>query len=281
MTCNLRHPMSLRHPVSLCSFQISMFLSKWCYAPCVTPCLYLRFVWGGWGRVVGCPLPHCLCVCERKREKECVCICVSWWVLSLTVSQCVSVREQKRERVCVFEFRACASSDWNTQNRKRGVPLSTYRRKRKKTWMNNSATTDLSRFFLRAKHVFFGSAIAQWFSCRKYPKSAQTYIWVSSTFWNLEHVAKSLGKIISSARRLPYAALRLLERWPQVCRVNLKITFTVLMTNRFVSTTFFFMKCVVNWIPLRICVRSRNTQPNLNARPKRISEVQYIMRIPK
>jgi len=62
-----------------------------------------------------------------------------------------------------------------------------------------------------------------------------------------------------SARRLLSAAL--LERWPQVCRV--KITFAVLSTNRFVSTTKKSMKCVSNWIPLRIRVRSRNTQPHL------------------
>ena len=38
---------------------------------------------------------------------------------------------------------------------------------------------------------------------------------------------------------------------------------TVLLTSRFVSTTKIWMKCVVNWIPLRIRVRSRNTQPHL------------------
>jgi len=54
----------------------------------------------------------------------------------------------------------------------------------------------------------------------------------------------------------------LLERWPQDCRV--KITFTKLPTNRFVSTTQISMKCVVNLIPLRIRVRSRNTQPHLD-----------------
>ena len=51
----------------------------------------------------------------------------------------------------------------------------------------------------------------------------------------------------------------LLERWPQVCRV--KVTFTKLLKNCFVSTTKNSMKYVVNWIPLRIRVRSRNTQP--------------------
>ena len=66
-------------------------------------------------------------------------------------------------------------------------------------------------------------------------------------------------KSFPSARRLLSAAL--LERWPHVCRV--KTTFIVLPTNRFVSTSINSMKYVVNWIPLRICVRSRNTQPHL------------------
>ena len=43
------------------------------------------------------------------------------------------------------------------------------------------------------------------------------------------------------------------------------VTFTKLLKNRFVSTTKNSMKYVVNWIPLRIRVRSRNTQPHLNA----------------
>ena len=38
------------------------------------------------------------------------------------------------------------------------------------------------------------------------------------------------------------------EHWPQVCRV--KITFDLLLTICFVSTTTNSMKCVVNWIPL-------------------------------
>ena len=46
------------------------------------------------------------------------------------------------------------------------------------------------------------------------------------------------------------------------CRV--KITCTKLLTICFASTTKKSMKCVVNWIPLRIRVRSRNTQPHLN-----------------
>jgi len=55
----------------------------------------------------------------------------------------------------------------------------------------------------------------------------------------------------------------LLERWPQVCRV--KITFSKLPTNRFGSSTKISMKCIVNWIPLRIRVRSRNTQAHLKS----------------
>jgi len=46
----------------------------------------------------------------------------------------------------------------------------------------------------------------------------------------------------ASARRLFSAAL--CELWPQVCRV--KITFTLLPTNRFVSITTNSMKCIVN-----------------------------------
>jgi len=56
----------------------------------------------------------------------------------------------------------------------------------------------------------------------------------------------------------------LLERWPQVCRVKItKKMFKELPTNRFVPTTKNSMKCVVNWIPLRIRIRSRNYQPHL------------------
>jgi len=65
-------------------------------------------------------------------------------------------------------------------------------------------------------------------------------------------------------RRLLSTAL--LERWPQVCRV--KITCTKLPTNRFVFTTKNSMKYVVNWIPLRIHVHSRNTQPHINRKKK-------------
>jgi len=53
----------------------------------------------------------------------------------------------------------------------------------------------------------------------------------------------------------------MLEPWPQVCRF--KITFTLLPTNHVVSITTISMKYLVNWIPLKIGVRSRNTQPHL------------------
>ena len=94
------------------------------------------------------------------------------------------------------------------------------------------------------------------------------------TFWYWEHIANSPGKIISY--RLAFAFRSVLERWPHICRV--KITFTKLPTNRFVSKTKNTMKCVVNWIPLRICVRSRNTQPHLtpvaglNLLPEKVSD---------
>ena len=50
----------------------------------------------------------------------------------------------------------------------------------------------------------------------------------------------------------------MLERWPYVCSV--KMTFTLLQTNRFVSTTTNSMKYLV---PLSIRVCSRNAQPHL------------------
>jgi len=64
----------------------------------------------------------------------------------------------------------------------------------------------------------------------------------------------------------------LLERWPQVCYV--KITFTELLTNRFVSTTKKIdeMRCL---IPLRIRVRSRNTQPHLTGGPEPLEKEIY------
>jgi len=64
----------------------------------------------------------------------------------------------------------------------------------------------------------------------------------------------------ASAQNLLPAAM--FERWPHICRV--KITFGGLPTNWFVSTRTNLMKYLVNWISLRIRVRSRNTQPFLS-----------------
>ena len=72
------------------------------------------------------------------------------------------------------------------------------------------------------------------------------------------------------ARKVNFLALGVcfsqtkLERWPHLCCV--KIMFTLLPTNCVVSTTTNSIKCVVNWTPLRICVRSKNTQPYLKVR---------------
>jgi len=74
------------------------------------------------------------------------------------------------------------------------------------------------------------------------------------------------GKMNASARRLLPAAMP--ERWPQVCRV--KIMFILLLTYRFVSTSTNSIKCLVNWIPLRIRMRSTNIQPQ----PKSIHLIQ-------
>jgi len=67
----------------------------------------------------------------------------------------------------------------------------------------------------------------------------------------------------SSARRLLPA--NMFGHWPHVCCV--RITFGLIVTNCFVSTTTNLnsMECLVNWIPLRICVRSKLkiTQPFL------------------
>jgi len=53
----------------------------------------------------------------------------------------------------------------------------------------------------------------------------------------------------------------MLEHWLQVCQV--KITFTLLPTNCFVSATMNSIKCLVNWTLLTICICSKNYQPHL------------------
>jgi len=83
---------------------------------------------------------------------------------------------------------------------------------------------------------------------------------VSPLHFDSQHIPQSYRKNNASARRLLLAAL--LERWPHVCRV--KITFTLLQSHRLVSERSNLMKYLVHWIPLRIRVRSRNTQPYLS-----------------
>jgi len=50
----------------------------------------------------------------------------------------------------------------------------------------------------------------------------------------------------------------MLERWPHVCCV--KITLQVLLAKYLISTEMNLMKCLVDWIPLRICVLWRNVR---------------------
>jgi len=90
-------------------------------------------------------------------------------------------------------------------------------------------------------------------NAKKYGQNSAREKYWSSASWT------QILKQFPSAWRLLSAAL--LERWPQLCRV--KITFTKLLTNRFVSTTKNSMKYVVNWTPLRIRVRSR-TNPTFS-----------------
>ena len=119
---------------------------------------------------------------------------------------------------------------------------------------------DKIRLFLRQNTFFFGSRHCASVLQTKVPKLCTDLDLSLLYILTLGTYSKFAQKKFPSARRLLSAAL--LERWPQVCRV--KVTFTVLPTNRFVSTTKTSMKCVVNWIPQRIRVRSRNTQPHLN-----------------
>jgi len=53
----------------------------------------------------------------------------------------------------------------------------------------------------------------------------------------------------------------MLDRWPHISCVH--ITFGLLLTSCFVSTSTNSMKCLVNWIPPGPRVRLRNTQPYL------------------
>jgi len=76
------------------------------------------------------------------------------------------------------------------------------------------------------------------------------YILILRTCTNL------YGKKNTSTWRLPFAVM--LESWPQVCQV--KTTFRFVSTKCFVFTKT-NSECLVNWISLRICVDSKNIQP--------------------
>ena len=111
-----------------------------------------------------------------------------------------------------------------------------------------------TRFFMEV-------AIVQRSSFRKYPKSAQPYVSVSSIFY-------TIGTYSKFTRKNDFLAPSVC--FPQPCSsagrrfAASKTTFTKLPTNLFVSTTTKSLKYVVNWIPLRMRVRSRNTQAHLN-----------------
>jgi len=72
------------------------------------------------------------------------------------------------------------------------------------------------------------------------------YILILGTY----SIPNSYGEMKCCLSVLAFCSYLPSARLLQICRVN--VTFTVLPTNRFVSTTKNAMKCVVNWIPLRI-----------------------------
>jgi len=53
------------------------------------------------------------------------------------------------------------------------------------------------------------------------------------------------------------------------------------LTNRFVSAKTISIKCLVNWILLRIRVRSRNPQPHLKGGPEPSKEIVLRMLVPR
>ena len=110
------------------------------------------------------------------------------------------------------------------------------------------------RFFLRVKHVFF----------RKSPVRSGSLFTSTTTVHRppLQFDTRNIQQIYKEKYE---KALGVCFPQPcsKVCRV--KIPFTVPPTHCYVSTTKISKKCVVNWIPLKIRVRSRNTQTHLNA----------------
>jgi len=99
------------------------------------------------------------------------------------------------------------------------------------------------RFSLRAKHVFFGSHHCAAVLFSQVPKKytdldlSLLYILILETFCKF---ARNNFFLIF----LCLLPADMLERWPQVCHV--KITFTLLPTNCFVSTTTNSTRCLVN-----------------------------------
>jgi hypothetical protein len=116
-----------------------------------------------------------------------------------------------------------------------------------------------SDFFCVRNTRFFGSRHCIIVLSSQVPKkctdldSSLLYILMLGTYRKFARESNFLVLLLSTA---------LLECWPQVCRF--RITFTLLPTNCFVSTTTNLTKCLANWIPLRICVCLRNTQPHLH-----------------
>jgi len=76
-----------------------------------------------------------------------------------------------------------------------------------------------------------------------------------------------LGRYSKFARKNNFRALGVCVPQPCSCasrrfaasRLRLQTYWRII----FVCATIFLIKCIVKWIPLRICVRSRNTQPHL------------------
>ena len=80
-----------------------------------------------------------------------------------------------------------------------------------------------------------------------------------------EHTNEERGGGRDPSVRRPGAGRGQLPARSKIFRAAMHVAYCLfslkLLTNRFVSTTKIWMKYVVNWIPLRIRVRSKNTQP--------------------
>jgi len=113
-----------------------------------------------------------------------------------------------------------------------------------------------SDFFLRPNEFFSGSRYCAAVLFAQLPLKCKDLDFV---FLNILKMG-TYSKCARECNFQNYFARRslpadVLEPWPQVCRIQ--ITFTLPPTDRFVSATMNSMKCLVNWIPLRICVRGK------------------------